>query len=177
MGLQAMPHCRQRRNSRIPEGAAMALTVNNRYTDSDRTVCRRAASSAGTALQAVIPRVPLQNAALIQKVIDNGIGSVVYIAHERTLMTPTRWLRLPVLALILAAFALAGAAQDTAQIQGTLSDDNGAALPGVPLGTYSLRYEKTGFTTTTVNGIVLQIGTEIERHDVMKVQAQAATVE
>src|SRR6185437_7335901 len=103
MGLQAMPHCRQRRNSRIPEGAAMALTVNNRYTDSDRTVCRRAASSTGAALQAVI-----------QKVIDNGIGSVVYIAHERTLMTPTRWLRLPVLALILAAVALAGAAQDTA---------------------------------------------------------------
>lgn len=120
-------------------------------------------------------------------------------------MTPTRWLRLPVLALILAAFALAGAAQDTAQIQGTLSDANGAALPGVkvtatntatgstrtaeagadgrfllpalPLGTYALRYEKTGFTTTTVNGIVLQIGTEIDRHDVMKVQAQAATVE
>src|SRR6185312_13937195 len=97
------------------------------------------------------------------------------------------------------------AAQDTAQIVGTLSDATGAALPGaqvtatntatgaartvesgadgrflltaLPLGTYSLRYQKQGFATTTVSGVVLQIGAVVERHDKLELAAQQATVE
>jgi len=107
------------------------------------------------------------------------------------------------LALLPAASALS--AQDTAQIQGGVTDASGAALPGVtvtatntqtgaartvqagadgryllpdlPLGTYTLRYAKTGFATTEVTGLVLQIGTVLERHDALKLAAQQATVE
>jgi len=110
--------------------------------------------------------------------------------------------------LALALVLFAGAplrAQDTAQIQGTVTDTSGAALPGVtvtatnvatgasrvveagadgrfllpalPLGTYKIQYVKTGFSTTEVNGVLLQIGTVIDRHDQLKVAAQAATVE
>ncbi|MGH9483058.1 MAG: carboxypeptidase-like regulatory domain-containing protein, partial [Terriglobales bacterium] len=109
---------------------------------------------------------------------------------QRTLLA----LPLAALALLLAAPALP--AQDTAQIQGTITDSSGAALAGVSvtatntltgtsrnvttgtdgrfvlpalaLGTYSLRYAKAGFSTTDVTGLVLQIGAEIDRHDALK---------
>jgi hypothetical protein len=97
------------------------------------------------------------------------------------------------------------AAQDTAQIQGTVTDPAGAPIPGVavtvtntqtganrtisagadgrfvvaalPVGTYSLRYAHVGFATTTISGVVLQIGTVIDRHDVLQLASQRSTVE
>lgn len=110
-------------------------------------------------------------------------------------------------AAVLAVLLLPGrlAAQDTAQIQGTVTDASGAAIPGVnvtatntltgaartvqagvdgrfllpalPLGTYKLTYAKTGFSTTEISGIVLQIGSVISRHDSLKVATQQTTVE
>lgn len=110
------------------------------------------------------------------------------------------------LALALAlAFLPAAQAQSTGQIQGVVSDPSGSAIPGVkvvatntatgttravetgvdgrfllpalPLGPYSLTYSHVGFTTTKVAGIVLQIGSNIVRHDALKLAAQQTTVE
>ncbi|MGH9473406.1 MAG: carboxypeptidase regulatory-like domain-containing protein [Terriglobales bacterium] len=107
---------------------------------------------------------------------------------------------------LLALFAAAPhLAAQTAQIQGTITDAQGAAIPGVmvtvtnartgvarsvqasaagrflvpdlPVGTYDLRYTASGFATTTVSGLVLQIDTILDRHDALKVAAQSATVQ
>jgi hypothetical protein len=91
--------------------------------------------------------------------------------------------------LIAASLALSGTiwAQGTAQIQGTVTDASGAAIPGaevkatqtdtsavrtistgadgvytlpsLPLGPYKLEVSKTGFSTYTQTGIVLQVNT------------------
>ncbi|HXR97898.1 MAG TPA: carboxypeptidase regulatory-like domain-containing protein [Terriglobales bacterium] len=107
------------------------------------------------------------------------------------------------MALLTAAPSLA--AQDTAQIQGVVTDASGAAVPGVaitatnaqtgavrsveagadgrfllpalPLGTYNLKYVKTGFASTEITGIVLEIGTVADRHDTLKLAASQTTVE
>ncbi|MGH9466285.1 MAG: carboxypeptidase regulatory-like domain-containing protein [Terriglobales bacterium] len=116
-------------------------------------------------------------------------------------------LALPLLALaLLALFVLPAAwAQSTGQIQGVVTDPSGSAIPGVavlatnagtgatrsvetgvdgrylltslPPGTYTLTYSHAGFSTTKVNGILIQIGSAIVRHDALKVATQQTTVE
>lgn len=61
----------------------------------------------------------------------------------------------------------------------TTGSDGRYDFPDLPNGTYSLRFEQSGFTTAQVQGVVLNIGTSITRDVQMKVGAvqQQVTVE
>src|SRR5262249_24560594 len=65
----------------------------------------------------------------------------------------------------------------TNQSRSVVADDLGAfVVPVLPVGTYSVRVEKTGFSPFVQNGVILEANTSVQVRATMQVQAASQNV-